>query len=151
MGRVAKLLARGADYIAKERGLILARKAVTLTTSDKSLWPVAGDSVIVYGKPVTKTGRVLSGNPLESVEDAFRALRFGILIDRLSEARSEVAARLTTKNYRTEAKRQTVKLREGRSLYAFYKNESRVLHKRKGQKRFGESTGVPTHHLMPDY
>lgn len=66
---VSRIMQRGAQYIALERGLAQSRAAKpTFVPYDRSRLPVAGEIVEVHGLPVTKTGRIIPDNPAAELE-----------------------------------------------------------------------------------
>lgn len=92
MSRVSRILQRGAQYAALERGLAQSEyKKPQFVASDRSQLPVAGEIVAVHGLPVTKTGRIIPGNPDAELE---RNLYIDTLAMEIDRQQAEVAERL---------------------------------------------------------
>lgn len=137
MGAVSKLLQRGALFVARERDLTKKLVPPSMVEGDHSKFPKAGEIVLVMGKPVVRTGRVIPLNPVEATEIALDQLK-QYYAQRVYEDICFLEYKSERPKVKIELPIKTVKAHEPTSLTAYRRPGMRMQRKHKTYPTWSE-------------
>jgi hypothetical protein len=122
---------RGAAHVAHERGLAQTSKPVTSVVFDGSMYPIAGQTVLVGKKLVIITGRVLPADAKQATVEAHHQLIVSDIQKKLDAVIENTIAETSKRSCKIEHLGRTKPNREATNFHQSVRKPRRIVFKRK--------------------